>query len=292
MSVHALVLTLTRVEIRKLRGRALFWVEAGLLALLVLALYAALLAVLANPPADMPPEAVAEFRASLHWPQGLLAALAFGNGGELGGLFAVVLAAAVVAQEYSWRTVHLWLGRGVPRGAYLLAKVLGLALALGALALVPLLAGGLVTGLATWHDAGVLPWSEVPWARVFAGWLRVWLTLAPYAALTLLVAVVSRSTLAALGVGLGYNLLVENLAVEVLLLVSPQAARVARYLPGLAAKAVLLPLTEGLQVEMGMQRAANAVLLQPGPAAWLLLAYTALAVGLAWWVFRHQDLPG
>ena len=292
MSVYALLPALIRVEIRKLRSRALFWVASGVLVLLVLALYAALLAVLVNPPADLPPNAVEELRASLHWPQGLLAALAFGNGGELGGLFAVVLAAAVVAQEYSWRTVHLWLGRGVPRGAYLLAKVLGLALVLGLLAWMPLLAGGLMTGLVTWRDVGTLPWDAVPWGRVFTGWMRVWLTLAPYAALTLLVAVVTRSTLAALGVGLGYNLLVENLAAEVLMLVSPQAARVARYLPGLAAKAVLAPLTEGLKVEMGMQRAAAAALLDPGPAAGLLLAYTALALGLAWWVFRGQDLPG
>ncbi len=292
MTTATLFFTLVRMEIRKLRGRALFWVEIGLLALLVAALYVALLAMLAQPPQNMPPAVVEEIRASLHWPQGLLAALAFGNGGELGGLFAVVLTAAVVAQEYSWRTVHLWLGRGVGRGVYLAAKALGVALGLGLLALVPLLVGGLVTGLATWHDTGVLPWNAIPWSQVFTGWLRVGLTLAPYAALTLLIAVVTRSTLAALGVGLGYNLLVENLAAEVLLLVSPQAARVARYLPGLAAKAVLAPLTEGLQVEMGMQRAGAAILLKPGPAAGLLLFYTALALGLAWWAFRRQDVTG
>ncbi len=283
--------TLVRVETRKLRGRALLWVEAALLGLLVLALYSALLAVLARPQPDMPPEVVEQMRASLRWPQGLLAALTFGNGGELGGLFAVVLTAAVVAQEYTWRTLPLWLGRGVPRSAFLAAKAVVVALALGVLAAVPLLAGGLVTGIATWQAQGSLPWATLPWGQIFGGWLRVWLTLAPYAALTLLVAIRTRSTLTAVGVGLGYNLLVENLAAEVLMLLSPQVARVARYLPGLAAKAVLTPLTAGLEVEMGVQK-STALLLDAGPAALLLAAYTLLALLLAGWLMRRQDITG
>lgn len=283
-------LTLLRIEARKLTGRALLWTEAALMGLLTAALYAALLAALAHPEGqNLPPEAVAAFHATLRWPQGLLSALAFANGGDLGGLFAVVLAGALVAQEYTWGTVSLWPGRSVSRSAYLLAKATVLFAALALLALVPVLVGGALTGYTTWHETGHLPWAAIPWGRLALGWLRVWLTLTPYAALTLLIAVASRSTLTAIGVGLGYNLLVENLAVEVLMMASPQTAQVARYLPRLAAKAALAPFTAGMQVEAGLQSGATA-LLNPGPAAWLLVGYTLAAVLVAVVLFRRQDI--
>ena len=291
MTNPRLFLSLWHAEAHKLTRRALLWIEMGLLGLLVSALYAALLAVLAHPQGqNLAPEAVTALRASLRWPQGLLGALTFANGGELGGLFAVVLVGALVAQEYTWRTLPLWLGRGVSRPAYLLAKAAALTGALALLALVPLVAGGAVSGAVTWREVGYLPWEAIPWGDLLLGWLRVLLTLAPYAALTLLVAVVSRSPLTAIGVGLGYNLLVENLAVEVLLMLSPQAACVARYLPGLAAKAALAPLTAGMQVEMGLQRQGAALLLEPGTATWVLLGYTLALLTLALVAFRRQDI--
>ena len=283
---------LLTIEHRKLTGRALLWVELAILALLVFALHAAILAVLQQPQPDLPPQAQAELRASLRWPQGLLNALTFANGGELGGLFAVVLAAAVVAQEYTWRTVHLWLSRGVPRGAYLGAKFGALAGALLLLVLTALLAGGAATGFYTWRAQGALPWSDLPWSDLLRGVLATWVTLLPYAAGTLAVAVISRSTLTATGVGLGYNLLVENLAVQVLLLASPDLARWARYLPGMAAKAALSFLQGGLDVQVGMNGGPAAGLLEPGPALLLLLAYTAAGLALAWWAFRRQDIAG
>ncbi len=283
---------LLAIERRKLTGRALLWVELAILALLVLALHAAIIAALQQPQPDLPPQALDALRAALRWPQGLRNALTFANGGELGGLFAVVLAAAVVAQEYTWRTVHLWLGRGVPRGAHLGAKFVALAGALLLFVLTALLAGGAATAAYTWRAQGALPWHDLPWADLTRGVLMVWLTLLPYAAWTLAVAVLSRSTLTATGVGLGYSLLVENLAAEVLLLAAPDLARWARYLPGMAAQAALDFLQGGLEVQVGMGSGSAAELLAPGTAVLLLLAYTAAGLTLAAWAFRRQDIPG
>ncbi len=292
MSYGVTSLHLVRLEARKLTGRALLWVEMGILALLVVVLHLAIMAVLAQPqPQGMPPEAVEAFRASLRWPQGLLAALTFANGGELGGLFVVVLVGAVVAQEYTWRTAHLWLSRGVGRGAYLGAKFGVIVVALLLLVLTTLVAGGAVTGAYTIHSLGRLPWEAVPWAHVALGVLKTTLTLLPYAALTFAVAVITRSPMVAIGVGLGYSLLVENLAVEVLTLLSPHVGRIARYLPALLAKSVMQSVTTlGAEVSVGMQRSAEALLLGPGPAAALLALYTLAGLLLAWWAFRRQDL--
>ncbi|NPA06641.1 MAG: ABC transporter permease subunit [Chloroflexi bacterium] len=286
-----MIMHLFATEWRKLTGRALYWAELGVLALLVVGLYTALIVVVQQPASDMPPEALNEIRASLRWPEGVLNALSFANGGEMGGLFAVILAAAMVAQEYRWRTVHLWLSRGVARPMYLTAKAAMLALAQLGFVLTALLLGGLITGIYTWHSTGGLPWDSLPWAALGKGILLTWLTLLPYAALAFALAVVTRSTLAAMGVGVGYSVLIENLAVEVLLLASPQTARVARYLPSLLAKGVLAGLHQSGQVNVGLAVDADVALLNPIHAALLLGLYSLIGFGLALAVFQRQDIP-
>ncbi|NPA26932.1 MAG: ABC transporter permease subunit [Chloroflexi bacterium] len=281
------------IEWRKLSGRMLLWGEMAVLAVLILAIHIALMAVLAQPQGhDLPPEALEAMRDAMRWPQGLLNAFTFVNGGELGGLFAVVLAAALVAQEYPWRTVHVWLSRGVARGSYLLAKAAALAAALGLLVLTALLTGGIVTGAYTLHTLGQLPWGELPWGEMVRGFLVAWITLLPYASLTVFVAVLTRSTLIATGVGLGYSLLVENLAVEVLLLASPDLARVARFLPSLLANAALNFVEHGAEFQAGVAQTTQFELVEPGLACALLLGYALFGLGAAWWAFRRQDITG
>jgi ABC-type transport system involved in multi-copper enzyme maturation permease subunit len=286
------IVQLSRAEARKLTGRALLWAEIGILAALVAALYAALAAALAAPQQQgLPPEAVEALKASLQWPQGLPGGLAFAGSSGLGGLFVVVLTAAVVGQEYTWRTVHLWLSRGVGRGAYLAAKALTLGGAGLLLALTAFVAGAAVTAAYTLHTTGALPWRAAPWGAAALGVLATALSLAPYAAFTLLAAISTRSALAAAGIGLGYNLLVENMAAKILLMVSPQASRLARYLPAFLGQSLQQSLAPGTEVSVGVSAAAGApALLSPSLAACLLAAYTLAALALGWWVFRRQDI--
>ncbi len=283
---------LTSAESRKLTGRALLWVEVGIFALLVAGLHLALIAALATPQQQsLPPEALAALQASLQWPRGFLGGLAFAGGSGLGGLFAVVLTAALAGQEYTWRTVHLWLSRGVGRGAYLLSKGVVLSAALLLLALTAFLAGAAATGTYTLHAHGALPWHALPWSKAALGVLAATLSLAPYAALTLLIAILTRSTLAAMGFGIGYNLLMENMAAKVLMLVSPHAARIARYLPAMLGQSLLQSIAPGTEVSVGVAgQAGDLVLLSPTAAALLLTAYALAALALAWWAFRRQDI--
>ncbi len=292
MTALQTIVALTRTECRKLTSRALLWAEVGIFALIVAGLHLALMAALASSrQQSLPPEALEALKASLRWPQGFLGGLAFAGGSGLGGLFAVVLAAALTGQEYTWRTVHLWLSRGVGRGAYLLGKAAVLAAALVVLAVTAFAAGAAATGIYTLQGSGSLPWHALPWGKALTGIGAAALGLAPYAALTVLVAILARSTLTAVGVGLGYNLLVENMAAKVLLLASPQTARFARYLPAMAGESLLKGIAPGTEVSIGVSGASGAApLLSPGTAALLLAAYTLAGLALAWWAFQRQDI--
>ena len=291
MTTEKSLLSLLRIEIRKLSGRALLWVEVGLLALLIAVLHLALMAALSQPDQGMPPDAVNALKDSLRWPHSLLSTLTFISGGELGGLFVVVLVGALAAQEYTWRTVHLWLSRGVGRGMYLLAKLGAVVFALVLLVLTALVVGGAVTGIYTLRTTGGLPWSAVAWGQIILSVFKIVLTMLPYAGLTLAVAVLSRSTMVAIGVGLGYSLLVENMAAEVLMLLSPGVARVARYLPTMLAKSVAGSIsTTEVAVSVGMQGGNDALLLPASHAATLLVLYTLAGLAVAWWAFRRQDI--
>ena len=283
---------LTFAELRKLVGRRLLWVEMGLLALLIVVLHITLMAVLQRPGEHgLPPQEVALLERGLRWPQGVTSGLAFINGGELGGLFAVVLVAAFMAQEYTWRTVHLWISRGIDRAVFLAAKMLAIMVALMALVWTAFFWGAAVTGVYTLHTTGELPWHQVAWAGLLGGVLKMILTLLPYAAFTLAVAVLSRSTMIATAVGLGYSLVLENLVVEVLLLVSPRAASLARYLPRLLAKSLAQTVTGSTEVHVGLATSAGR-LLSPEVAAVFLVLYAGLGFLVAGWAFRRQDIPG
>lgn len=282
---------LIAIEQRKLFGRALLWVELGTLALLVTLAHVALVITLQKGnPGQLPPEAVAEFRRMLQWPQALDNALSFANGGELGGMLVAILVGAFVAQEYTWHTVHSWLSRGISRSHYLLAKFMVISMALLLIVLTTLAAGGAVTAVFTYVDTGTLPLSAVNGPRLLLNVLRVTFTLLPYAALTLLLAVVSRSTMVAIGVALGYSLLVENLLVEMLVLLSPTAARVARFFPTMLAKSIVRLVSRAGEVNVGLNMPTETLLLPSNTAAFILAGYTLLFLTAAIWWFRQQDV--
>jgi ABC-2 type transport system permease protein len=178
---------------------------------------------------------------------------------QLGAFVAILLASGAVAAEKERGTAALLLVRPVGRAGFLLAKLAGIGVTLAAAVLVA------VAG--AWFYTLVLfePLS-VP-GTVAAGALD-WLFLMSWAALTFLASTLTRSSLAAAGIGI-----VALIAVGVLGIV-----------PALAA---WLPF--GL---IGVARAL-ALGLDP-PTVWTPIAGTVLligaCVGLAWLSFRRQEL--
>jgi len=281
---------LVTIEETKLRKRAMLWVELGLMTLAVLAANIALFAALQA--GDLPENAGAQggmsLEAFLTWPQGLIGALNMAAGSNLGGILLIVLVGAVTAQAYSWRTLPLWLGRGVPRHALLAARFAVFLLPILLLTLTPLLVGGAITALFSQQLLGHIPFDQVNWGEVGLALVRTAYTLLPYAALTFFLAVLSRSTATAVAGGVAYSLLGEGIAVQLLNLVGGIWAKIGQYLPAGLAQSLL-----GLNAQMvsvGNTDLAAPPLLEPGTAAWLIALYTLIFFTAALLSFRRQDL--
>lgn len=282
------------IEQSKITRRAILWIELGLLALAVVVLHVALYAAIQAGQLSgegMPPELIEQMEQSLVWPAGLAGALDFAAGPNFGGLLIIVLVGAVMAQEYTWRTLQLWLSQGIPRPLFLAAKFTALLLPILLMVLVPLLFGGLITALFTQQITGSIPFGEVEWGRVLTNALAVAYTLLPYAGLAFFLAVLSRSTIVAIGGGLAYAMLVEGIVVELLGLVGGTWAQIGQYLPAGLARG-LLAMSGGLTIEIEGAMAPAVQYLDPLPAAIGIALYTLLFLGLSILIFRRQDLGG
>jgi ABC-type transport system involved in multi-copper enzyme maturation permease subunit len=282
------------IEQSKITRRAILWVELALLALAVIILHVAIYAAIQAgefSSEGMPPELVEQMEQSLIWPAGLAGALDFASGPNLGGLLIIVLVGAVVAQEYTWRTLQLWLSQGVSRPLFLAAKFIALLLPILLMVLVPLLFGGLITALFTQQITGSIPFGDIEWGRVLLNALSVAYTLLPYAGLAFFLAVLSRSTIVAIGGGLAYALLLEGIVVELLGFVGGIWGQIGQYLPAGLARG-LLAMNGGLTVEIEGTMAPAVPYLDPVPAAIGIALYTLLFLGLSILIFRRQDLGG
>jgi ABC-type transport system involved in multi-copper enzyme maturation permease subunit len=281
-----------RIETHKLYRRKVLWLMlAALAGLIVLSVGGAFVMIAAGFF-----DASSGVAALFLWPDALGFGLNLASNQSLGALLVMVLAAVLIAQEYDWQGHALWLRQGASRNAVLGAKVVVL---LGSVALIvaaALLVGSLASGLSTWALRGELSLARVDVAQVGLSALRTAYTLLPYAALAVLFAVWTRSLAASIALGIGYTFLVEGLFSQLLRLVGGLPGRIALYLPGQMATAVM-QLNQGMiagpdaEVQAGNEMAQRMFsYLSPKVAALGIAVYVALFVGLAFWRFRRQDL--
>ena len=221
------------------------------------------------------------------WPLALRLGIDLLSGGGLGGLLIVILVGTLTAQEYGWRTMQLWLSNGVSRPVLMLAKFTAVLLPALLFVLAAFVAGAISTGLITQSLQGSLPVAEVAWGEAVLSVLRTAYTLLPYAALTFLLAVVSRSTVVAVGGGLAYTLLIEGVLMQLLGFVGGIWADIAQYLPAGLSNSLA---TLNRVTAVASPAAADG--LSAGTAILGIALYTILFVGLAVFAFRRQDLGG
>jgi ABC-2 type transport system permease protein len=181
------------------------------------------------------------------------------NLGQAGVLTAILLAMGSVAVEKERGTAALLLTKPISRGAFLLAKLLAIA--------TTLLVGLLVAAIAGYAYTAILfeTLSPLGWGAM-AGLLL--LGLIGYASLTFLGSTLARSSLAAAAIGIGAMILLAILSA----------------LPSIG------PLTPG---GLNAPGAALAVGKDPGALigpVLVNLAGVAAVFGLAWLVFRRQEL--
>jgi len=280
------------MEVTKVFRRKMTWVLVGIMALLVagtyLAIYGVARAALSDPGAS--PGTVEDLQRMLCWPQAFSGLLGLMGGAGLGGLMLVVLAGAMTAQEYSWRTSHLWLSRGLPRSAYLLAKYATLMVAALLIVLAAVLVASPLTAWFTRQLTGYLSLADLNLAEMGLSILRTAYTILPYIGLTFLVAILTRSTAAAIAAGLAYALVLENIVVQLLGLAGGIWADVARYAPGSLAAALMQTNLRLVEVDLGS--GVNAGLPGPWAAAGGSALYAVGFLGLSLWAFRRQNLTG
>jgi ABC-2 type transport system permease protein len=197
----------------------------------------------------------------------------------LGHLLAVVLAGAVMANEYGWRSLHLWLSRGVSRSTFLWAKFVSTLLPIALFLLVTAAITAPIAAVFTQAEHGTIgPLSGELGGLAQTAALAAY-AVVPYAALALLLAVLGRSMLVAVGGGLTLTLLAETLFVQIMGMIGGRAVDLVAYLPSALGPGML-----------GMDVGGAYAPLEPGIAALLTAGYTLVFMVAATLLFRRQDL--
>lgn len=277
---------MVNIEHSKIFKRKILWIELALLVLIVIAVNGIFYAVLKDGSAG----ADSGIEQYLTWPDSLLASLSISAGPNLGGLLIIILVGALVAQEYTWGTLQIWLSRGVPRSLFLGAKFTAILLPALLIVVTPLVVGGLVSAFFSLILLDGIPFAQVNWGQLGLDTLLYTYSLLPYAALAFFLAVASRSAVVAIGGGLAYVLLLEGIALQLIgSVLGGIWAQIGTYLPGGLAKG-LLTLNSGLTVEVGDGPGVVTPFLEPGPAALGIGIYVVVLVAAAILIFRRQDL--
>ena len=181
------------------------------------------------------------------------------NLGQFGGLIAVLLAMGAVATEKERGTAALLLTKPVSRAAFLVAKLVAIGLTL-AVAVAVATAGA-------WFYTLVL-FAPLPLPGVAAGAVLQWLTLMAWASITFVGSTLTRSALAAAGLGITAFIVIGILGV---------VPNFGRFLPtGLGGP--------GRALALGI----------PGPDPVVPTVATLVLIGIAglgaWLAFRRQEL--
>ena len=270
------------MESEKTFKRRLFWLGLLVLAALIAFFYTIFYAFRGSIPASG-----TQF---LFWPRGLIYALGYASGyaswTSYGTYLLITLVGVVTAQEYSWRTLQLWLSHGVPRSLLLAAKFLLSLLPALLIVFVCLLTVGGLSAVFSFQAHGIVNTRDVDVVQLVLSYLRTTYSMLPYAALTFMLAVMSRSAVMAVGGGLAFVAVAETALSNLLPLLGENFARIAQYLPS------------GLSSALNSQNYALAKMpipqsaLQPGPIAAVIgiALYTLVFCGIALWVFQRQDL--
>ena len=214
---------------------------------------------------------------------------------SLGTILAVILIASSVGTEYSWRTMRTMLICSESRLKLLGAKLV----AAGILILIGMVIGlatGFLMSLITTAIGGyAFDFSFMTGGYLWDQFLQFWRTfyvLMPYALLGFLLAVVGRSAMPGIALGIGIFFL-ESIITAFMSLAGGWIARIPDYL--LTANVRAITAQSNLPPGMSMGMGGNSLSDQL-PELWLafviLAAYSLFFIGLAFYLFRKRDVTG
>lgn len=228
----------------------------------------------------------------LTWPGGMITALAFANGYSPGYGYGVYVLAVVVgvvtAQEYTWRTMQLWLSHGVPRTRLLLAKFATALLAILVITAAFTLVGAIVSLILTFLRGSTIDLSLSTLGHLLLSILRTAYSMLPYAALAFLLAILSRSVAVAIAGVVLFMLAIELPLTVLLPLLGTPFGHIAQFLPTNLGQAL------NAQNYIGANLGVENLLTAGHTGVWAAVVgaaiYTLLLLGLTLRVFQRQDL--
>ena len=202
--------------------------------------------------------------------------------GTFGVVVATVLGALSTGSEYGLGTLKSVLTQRPARLTVLFGKLLALAVVLLAIAAPTFLTAAAASLAIALFDGQGVRWPPVgdPFRAIAASWL----VLAAYCAYGVALAVIFRSTIVSLVVGLVYVLLVEGAVTTFASFFSPLRT-VARFLIGGNVNSLAVSFGPTLQVAGAPQPVVGA-----GQATLVIIAYLASFVLLATFFFRRRDV--
>ncbi len=282
-------------ELYKLRKRLMTKVLLIVLVGIMIILYLLLLAVSKVAiPAHGPAE-TAEIQNLLGLPVAIPFALSLLS--SLGSVLAVILMASSVGNEYNWRTIRTVLICSESRFKLLGAKLIST----GILVLIGLAVGvatGFIMSLITTAMGGYsfdlsFATGGYLWEQFLQFW-RTFFVLIPYVLLGFLFAIVGRSAMPGIALGIGI-LFMESLVTTFMSLAGGWIARVPDYLLAANVRTItsLARLPEGFSAGMGMG-VGNTPVQVPGVihAFTVLAIYSLVFAFVAFYLFRKRDVTG
>ncbi|GCE22300.1 hypothetical protein [Dictyobacter kobayashii] len=270
-----------QLEKDKVFGRPILWIELAILTLIIVLIDVAQYAFTQLLPAN----ASAPIVDMLVWPSGLVQSMQFAGPHSLGGILLTIIVAVITAREYSWRTFHLWLSRGVSRLILIEAKCIINVLLIVTMVVTSIVVSGILTAILTLLLNHSLT-MDLDHIKLFAiNFLITDYVLLPYVALAFMLTIISRSSILAIGVGLAFLLLVESILYTTLMLVGGTWMHIAQYLP-IGIEASLKYAAAGETTQTG---SLNIPFLPPLASCGLIALYTAIFAGIAIWRFLHQN---
>lgn len=272
---------------KRLMTRVLLFVLLGILIILYLLLFAvSRVAIPAHGPAEM-----GEIQNLL----GLSVAVPFALNilSSFGAVLAVILMASSVGNEYNWRTIRTFLICSESRYKLLGAKLIST----GILVLTGLAIGvatGFIMSLITTAIGGYsfdfsFSTGGYWWDQFLQFW-RTFFVLIPYLLLGFLFAIVGRSAMPGIALGIGI-LFLESIVTTFMSLAGGWIAKVPDYLLAANVRAItsLARLPEGFSAGMG---AGNTSIHMPGVthAFITLTIYSLVFIVIAFYLFRKRDV--
>ncbi|MBO9325906.1 MAG: ABC transporter permease [Roseiflexus sp.] len=288
------MINLIRAEWLKLSRRPLSWILLILFLVLLVAqiLTQFALTIIIPVQSGVVNAQIEEWRRGVIFPGIFATALSHVN--SLGGIFAVIFVAGAIGSEYSWGTLRTQLARDPARDRYLLAKLTTIMLMLTVATLLAMLLASLLSVILSPILGSAISITSSDLINLIPATLRALYVLLPYVLLTAYAALLTRSVLGGVAIGLSYIIVETGFGALALL----------RVLGGVWALVYNLTIGQNINTLTLMNRHAFGLrpettapldltqLPSPLQATIVVAVYSALFLVFALILFRRRDISG